>query len=129
MLEEHIRELELRSEERLREEQKRSKDLLSRLEREKALEVENYAFRLQALEKEHAAALEEAAQLKAALDRLKLKKRTVEDYLMEAQAGLAQAKEEQAKAAEAGKREQERAKEEAAASGQIIEELSKEVTK
>ena len=45
MLEEHIRELELQSQERLIEEQKRNKDLLQRLEREKTLEIENYAIR------------------------------------------------------------------------------------
>ena len=45
MLEEHIRELELQSQERLIEEQKRNKDLLQRLEREKTLEIENYAMK------------------------------------------------------------------------------------
>lgn len=45
MLEENIRELELRSDERLEEEQKRNKELLARLEREKHLEIENHTLR------------------------------------------------------------------------------------
>ena len=45
MLEEHTRELEIRSEERLQAEQKRNKDAIQRLEREKQLEVENYTIR------------------------------------------------------------------------------------
>ena len=45
MLEEHIRELELRSEERLQTEQKRNKDCIQRLEREKQLEIENYSIK------------------------------------------------------------------------------------
>ena len=45
MLEEHIRELELRSEERLQTEQKRNKDSIQRLEREKQLEIENYSIK------------------------------------------------------------------------------------
>ena len=47
MLEERIRGLELRSQsqERLIREQKRNKDLLRRLEREKTLGIENYAMR------------------------------------------------------------------------------------
>ena len=45
MLEEHIRELEVRSEERLQTEQKRNKDAFQRLEREKQLEVENFTIK------------------------------------------------------------------------------------
>ena len=45
MLEEQIRELEVRSDERLEDERKRSKEMLARLEREKQLEIENYAIR------------------------------------------------------------------------------------
>ena len=45
MLEEHTRELEISSKERLQAEQKRNKDALQRLEREKQLEAENYTIR------------------------------------------------------------------------------------
>ena len=45
MLEEHIRELEVRGEEKLEDEQRRNRELVQRREREKQLEVENYTIR------------------------------------------------------------------------------------
>ena len=47
VLEENIREIEMRGEERLVEEQRRNRDIVQRLEREKQLEIENYTIRLQ----------------------------------------------------------------------------------
>ena len=47
VLEENIREIEMRGEERLVEEQRRNRDMIQRLEREKQLEIENYTIRLQ----------------------------------------------------------------------------------
>ena len=47
LLEENIREIEMRGEERLGEEQRRNRDIIQRLEREKQLEIENYSIRLQ----------------------------------------------------------------------------------
>ena len=42
--------MQVRSEERLGEEQRRNRELLARIEREKQLELENYAIRNNALE-------------------------------------------------------------------------------
>ena len=47
VLEENIREIEMRGEERLEDEQRRNRDIIQRLEREKQLEIENYSIRLQ----------------------------------------------------------------------------------
>ena len=47
VLEENIREIEMRGEERLVDEQRRNRDMIQRLEREKQLEIENYSIRLQ----------------------------------------------------------------------------------
>ena len=47
ILEENIREIEMRGEERLVDEQRRNRDMIQRLEREKQLEIENYSIRLQ----------------------------------------------------------------------------------
>ena len=47
ILEENIREIEMRGEERLGEEQRRNRELIQRMEREKQLEIENYTIRLQ----------------------------------------------------------------------------------
>jgi hypothetical protein len=45
MLEEQLRELEMRGEDQLMQEQKRCRELLARVEREKQLEIENYQVR------------------------------------------------------------------------------------
>ena len=45
MLEEQLREMDQRSDEKLADEQKRNRDLLARMEREKQLEIENYSIR------------------------------------------------------------------------------------
>lgn len=45
MLEEQLRETELRADERLQDEQKRHRELMVRIEREKQLELENCAIR------------------------------------------------------------------------------------
>ena len=47
VLEENIREIEMRGEERLGEEQRRNREIIQRIEREKQLEIENYTIRLQ----------------------------------------------------------------------------------
>ena len=49
MLEEQLREMDQRSDEKLAEEQKRNRELLARMEREKQLEIENYSIRLEQL--------------------------------------------------------------------------------
>ena len=48
ILEENIREIEMRGEERVGEEQRRNREIIMRMEREKQLEIENYTIRLQA---------------------------------------------------------------------------------
>ena len=81
MLEESIREVEIRSEERLETERKRNRDALQRVEREKQLEIENYSIRLQTLEKEYGKLEAEAAQLRAQSDRLRQEKAELEDQV------------------------------------------------
>ena len=81
MLEENIREVEIRSEERLETERKRNRDALQRVEREKQLEIENYSIRLQTLEKEYGKLEAEAAQLRAQSDRLRQEKAELEDQV------------------------------------------------
>jgi Rab11 family-interacting protein 3/4 len=44
-LEEEVREMQLNSKEQLEVEQKRTKEMIARLDREKQLEVENYAIK------------------------------------------------------------------------------------
>jgi len=44
-LEEQLREMDHRADEHLADEQKRNRDLIARMEREKQLEIENYSIR------------------------------------------------------------------------------------
>ena len=69
MLEEQLRDTELRSEERLVEEQKRYRELLARVEREAELKNENCQIRIQTIETEAAALREEIHRLRTLCDK------------------------------------------------------------
>merc|ERR1719273_1255673 len=107
MLEEHIRELELRSEERLQTEQKRNKDSIQRLEREKQLEIENYSIKLQNLERDYNRAQQEIVQQRSVIERLRLDKAELEEQLNEAHAAQSSNEAEIHKLEDAAKRESE----------------------
>lgn len=69
MLEEQLRETELRAEERLVEEQKRYRELLSRVEREAELKNENCQIRIQTMEAESLALRDEIQRLRTQCDK------------------------------------------------------------
>lgn len=69
MLEEQLRETELRYEDRLTDEQKRYRDLASRMEREAELKQENYEIRVRNLESEHNALRDENNRLRSQCDK------------------------------------------------------------
>merc|ERR1712038_1715299 len=119
-------ELELRSEERLRTEQKRNKDSIQRLEREKQLEIENYSIKNQSLERDLSRAQQEVVQLKSVVERLRLDKAEFEEQLNEAHAALASNEAEIRKLEDAANLEFERSKSETARNAHIVEELEKE---
>ncbi|CAB3374481.1 Hypothetical predicted protein [Cloeon dipterum] len=85
ILEEQVREEQARSEQRLQEEQRRHKDLASRLEREKQLELENSAIRLQAAERRVETLDEEVKRLRAQLERAAESRQVAEDASHEAE--------------------------------------------
>ncbi|XP_037074565.1 rab11 family-interacting protein 4-like [Pollicipes pollicipes] len=88
MLEEQLREVELRSEEQLDSERRRHKELMQRLEREKTLELENQTIRLQSLEKEVRFAEAEAARARQQLEAAAAGRAQLEERLAELEAGL-----------------------------------------
>ncbi|XP_062717146.1 rab11 family-interacting protein 4 isoform X4 [Aedes albopictus] len=99
MLEEQLRETELRAEERLAEEQKRHRELLARVEREAKLQNENCQIRIRTIEVEANQLREEISRLRLQCDKQaadlhatedKLEK--TRDNLMIAQQELAEAK-------------------------------------
>ncbi|XP_058125932.1 rab11 family-interacting protein 4 isoform X4 [Anopheles coustani] len=104
MLEEQLRETELRAEERLAEEQKRHRELLARVEREAKLQNENCQIRIRTMEGEVTGLREEIQRLRLQSDKQaadlhateeKLEK--VRDALMTSQHDLADAKAEEKK--------------------------------
>ncbi|XP_073837530.1 rab11 family-interacting protein nuf isoform X10 [Musca autumnalis] len=69
MLEEQLRETELRAEERLAEEQKRNRELLARVEREASLQNENCQIKIKTIEIEANALREENQRLRLLCDK------------------------------------------------------------
>jgi Rab11 family-interacting protein 3/4 len=128
MLEEHIREIEVRGEERLLEEQRRNKDLVQRLEREKQLEIENYSIRLQGMEKDQRVLTEEVTNLRAQLDKTREEKNSVEEQLSETQILLMREQEQHRLLQDNRAREVEEWGSERATSLNIVQEMSREVS-
>lgn len=127
MLEEQLRETELRGEERQAEEQRRGRELISRIEREKQLTIENYSIKLTSLEKEKFAADEEGKRLRSQLEKLQKEKESLEDRVSEAEFSASALHQENSKLAEFSRREKEEIKVERERSAQVIEELRCEI--
>ncbi|XP_064095078.1 rab11 family-interacting protein 3-like isoform X5 [Macrobrachium nipponense] len=127
MLEEQLRETELRSEERQAEEQRRSRELINRIEREKQLTIENYTIKLASMEKEKKSVEEEGIRLKSQLEKLQKEKESLEDRVSEAEFSASALHQENSKLAELSRREKEEIKVERERSAQVIEELRCEI--
>jgi Rab11 family-interacting protein 3/4 len=127
MLEEHIREIELQSQERLIEEQKRHKELVQRLEREKALELENFSIKLQSAEREHASTHRDLTSLRSQVDRLKTEKGQLEQELFETQQSYSLLQSEYSKLEDNLKKTHDLLQKDRSDNAHIVEELTKEV--
>lgn len=84
MLEEAAKDAEARAEERLQAEQRRHKEWACRLERERQLQLENYAIKLQATELERTSLREKIGKLREQLEKVKADKSQLENELEEA---------------------------------------------
>lgn len=93
MMEEQLREMEMRSEERLVEEQKRYRELLARVEREAELKNENCQIRIQTLEAETMAQREEIQRLRTQCDKQSMELSQTEEKLETARFNLSIAQE------------------------------------
>lgn len=93
MLEEQLRETELRSEERLVDEQKRYRELLARVEREAELRNENYQIRIQTMENESKTLRAELQRLKAQCEKQSMEMSQNEEKLESARFNLMVAQE------------------------------------
>lgn len=81
MLEEQLRDTELRGEERLAEEQKRHRELLGRAERETNLLQENCEIRIRTVEQEKNSLRDEIQRLRMQMDKQAIELQNMEDKL------------------------------------------------
>ncbi|XP_050067201.1 rab11 family-interacting protein 4B isoform X12 [Anopheles maculipalpis] len=88
MLEEQLRETELRAEERLAEEQKRHRELLARVEREAKLQNENCQIRIRTMEMEVTSLREEIQRLRLQSDKQAADLHATEEKLEKARDSL-----------------------------------------
>lgn len=126
-LEEQIRELEVRSEERAHEEERRLKDALSRQERESALELERCGAQLRSLQQEQRALQEEALRLRSLAERLKVEKEQALEQLDQSQAHLSQLREEHQRLQELCRREREESQAQRTLQAQLLQEVGREL--
>lgn len=126
-MEEQIREVEIKSEERVHEEQKRYKELMARQDRDKILEMESYTFNLHALEKENQELREDILRHKAQVEKLKSEKAQLQDQLSETNYALSSVQEENKRLQELARRERDEATQHHATNLQMIDELNNEI--
>ncbi|EFX76515.1 hypothetical protein DAPPUDRAFT_55126, partial [Daphnia pulex] len=127
MLEESLRDVELRATQQLSEEQRRNKELIVRVEREKQLEIENCTIKLQAAEREVELTREECARLRGQTERLRGERSALQQRLYEAESSLLEGQEELRRMSDLVKREREQWAVENANGKQLAAELSREV--
>jgi len=100
MLEEQLREVEIRAEERISEEQKRHRELLARVEREAILQNENCQIKIRTIELETNSLREELQRLRTQYDKQSAELRAAEEKLEDARENLSMASEELTEARE-----------------------------
>ncbi|XP_034938916.1 rab11 family-interacting protein 4 isoform X2 [Chelonus insularis] len=93
MLEEAVKDAEARAEEKLQAEQRRHRELISRMEREKQLQLENSAIKMQTIEIECSSLREQIARIKEQLDTVKEERTRLENALEEAHCETSKARE------------------------------------
>ncbi|XP_050300678.1 rab11 family-interacting protein 4B isoform X2 [Anthonomus grandis grandis] len=123
MLEEQLRDTEMRCEEKIQDEQRRSKELSQRVEREKQLQLENASIRLQNSEGECEKLKEELTRQRTKIEKLELQKDELNNQVQELNFELQDAKEEVKNARE----RENRLINEHESQAQLLEELSKEI--
>ncbi|XP_012254541.1 rab11 family-interacting protein 4 isoform X2 [Athalia rosae] len=98
MLEEAQRDAETRAEERLQAEQRRHREWAGRLERERQLQLENYAIRLQAAEVESTNLRDESVRLREQLEKARADRTSLQEAVEDARRDAQEAQEAERKA-------------------------------
>ncbi|CAG9821605.1 unnamed protein product [Phaedon cochleariae] len=94
MLEEQVRETEIRYEEKLQDEQRRTKELVARLEREKQLLLENASIRLHGSEAECSNLKEEVARQRTHFEKIEVQRQNLMEQAQDLASEAQHAKEE-----------------------------------
>ncbi|XP_025197361.1 rab11 family-interacting protein 4 isoform X3 [Melanaphis sacchari] len=94
MLEEQLRDTELRCEERLASEERRHRELVARVDREKQLHIDNCAIRLQSIESANENLRLEAEKCKSALEAMRSEKISLEQRVSDLNVGAQSFKDE-----------------------------------
>ena len=123
MLEEQLRDAEMRYDDRLQDEQKRSKELMLRVEREKQLQLENANIRLQSAEAESASLKQEVSRQRIRIEKLEAERREFCDQILDLKNELQMFKENET----SFKEEEKRLIHEQEAHTHLIKDLSHEV--
>jgi len=127
MLEEQTKELEEKGEEKVEDQKRRNDELIARIERMKNLEIENYAIRLQNMEKENRVLVMEVNSLRHQMERVKGEKDEVGKELAQTQALLVLEHNQVQLLQESKEREQEEWERESLAKHNLLKERTEEV--
>lgn len=92
MLEEQLRESELRHEERLQDEVRRARELVGRVERDKSSQLEQCSARARAMEQELLELREEAARQRGRAERLQAEREEMAQHLKDVRGELDRAR-------------------------------------
>lgn len=122
-LEEHIRDIELQTEERKGDDERRFKESMARLEREKSQELEKYVSQIIALQKELFEAKEEVKRHQQTIDNLQSNKLDLESIIREKESEIESLNEEMSKLKDVIRKQSE----ESHANSTLIEALNHEV--
>ncbi|CAG9770560.1 unnamed protein product [Ceutorhynchus assimilis] len=123
MLEEQLRDTELRCEEKIQDEQRRSKELSQRIEREKQLQLENASIRLHNAEGEREKMKEEVTRYRLKLEKMEKQKDDLITQLQDLNFELSEAKED----AKTCRERENRLIKDHESQQQLLEDLSKEI--
>lgn len=127
MMEEQLRDAEMRAADQLDSEQRRHKELMQRIEREKVLEIENQQIRTQGLEKELRHAEVEVTRCQQQLQQALSERAALDERLSELQCALDSARLETARAAELERRGRQEREQERAVQERLMTELAAEL--
>ncbi|XP_061849619.1 rab11 family-interacting protein 3 isoform X1 [Colius striatus] len=126
-LEEQLKEQELRADQTLLEEIKKQRELLSKMEREKSIEIENLQARLQQLDDENSELRSCVPCLKASIERLEEEKQKLLDEIEDLTVQLSEEQEKKRKMGDKLSQERHQFQKEKESTQELIEDLRKQL--